>query len=758
MLDVPTQPHPARSAGAARTRLGTALRRGKWPMLLLWIALAVLATPLAERLGEVERDDAAAYLPTGLDSSEVADLLEPDPDQPPGAETAIVVFARDGEPLDAADLAAVEATRAAAAGLDVPGLGEPGATETAEDGAAALFTLDVRPADEESADDAVTALVEGLRAVTASTLDDADRPGLTGRVAGEAGIDVDNDGGDVDAALMLTSMAIVAVLLLVIYRSPLLWLVPLITALLAVQVSRGAAYGLAEAGLPVTDISSAILIVLVFGAATDYAMLLLNRYREELSRHADRHEAMAESLRRTTPALVASAGTVTAGLLCLLVADLAGLRGLGPIAAAGVLVALLAMLTLLPAILVCGGRWLLWPRAPRPGAERGATEHRFWGGVARGVGRRPRLAAGSVMLLLAVGALGLTSLSTSADPLDKVPPGSESVEGQRLIAAHFPQGLAAPLRVVLPASADGAAAVAAAELAETVPGVALAEVGPEVRGHPTLVVPLAVDPYGDAARAAIDALDAALNEAQPGTLVGGTPAVQTDYEDTALRDTTRIVPLVLLAVTVILGLLLRSLVTPLVLLGTIVLSLLGSLGVSALVFEHGFGFGGVAGDMFVYIFVFLVALGTDYTIFLMERIREERRRTSTREAVRIGLTTTGGVIAAAGLVLAGTFSALAQLPDVTVAEVGIAVGIGVLLDTLLVRSLLVPGLVTLLGDRAWWPSRPGREKAEGASVAGREEPGTGGREEPGTDGREEPGTGGREEPGTGGREEPAVAE
>ncbi|WP_062212234.1 MMPL family transporter [Streptomyces sp. NBRC 109706] len=699
-------PVPVPAPSPATSGLGRLLRHAKWPLLVAWLALAVLATSLAANLDEVLRDDSAAYLPSGFESSEVARLAEPDPEHP-DAETALVVHSRDdGAALTAEDRQAVEADLAAVAGAPVEGAGAPGPVRLSDDGRAALFPVAIQPST--AGDDTVEGAVATLRSVLA----ERERPaGLAVRVAGEAALGVDNSGGDVDTPLLLTSMTIVAALLLLTYRSPVLWLVPLFAALVAVLTARGVAYGLAEAGLAVTELSSAILIVLVFGTATDYALLLLNRYREELARFADRHEAMAEALRRTTPAILASAGTVIAGLLCLLVADLAGLRGLGPVAAAGVAVAAPAMLTLLPALLLCGGRWLLWPRAPRPGRPAGTDRHRFWGAVGRGVVRRPRRYALLVTAGLALAVWGLTGLRVSADPVDKVPPGAESVAGHEVLAAHFPDGVAAPLTVVLPPGADeqlvsrAERVIAGEPGAVGVAGVSGASVGEELAGRPTLRVELAVDPYGEAAGAVVDTLRAELAEVSEGVLVGGMPAVQQDYRDAALADTRRIVPLVLLAVTLVLALLLRSLVAPLLLMAANVLSFAASLGLATLVFTHGLGFGGVAADLFVYIFVFLVALGVDYTIFLMERIREERRQVPNTEAVRRGVTATGGVITAAGLVLAGTFAALGQIPDVTVAEVGIAVAIGVLVDTLLVRSLQVPALVTLLGDRTWWPSR-----------------------------------------------------
>ncbi|MFF0088055.1 MMPL family transporter [Streptomyces canus] len=676
----------------------------KWFVLLAWLSLAVIGTMLASGLSEVQRDDAAAYLPSGYESSLVARLAEPDPDHPE-AEKAIVVYSREGEKLTDADRAAVADGRAAAAAVPAEGIGTPGKTLVSDDGRAAIFEVAVQP--HEAGDDTVDKGVAAVRAAVHNGLPD----GLQVQVAGEAALDVDNSSGDVDAALMLTSMVIVGILLLLTYRSPVLWLVPLLAALMAVMASRGTAYALAKAGLAVTDLSSAILIVLVFGAATDYALLLLNRYREELAHYADRHEAMAQALRRTTPAILASAATVVAGLLCLLIADLAGLRGLGPVAAAGVVVAMLAMLTLLPALLVCAGRWLLWPRIPTPGRPHGADRHRLWGAIGRTVVRNPRRYALLVTAGLAAAAFGLNGLHTSADPLDKVPPTAESVTGQHVLAAHFPKGVSSPLTVVLPRNTAAATISAAEEAAGSATHVAGVEPAAPLGGRPTLTVELGVPPYGDQARTAIEDLRAELADVTDDALVGGSPAVQLDYRQAALDDTKHVVPLVLLAVAVILGLLLRSLVAPLVLMAANVLSFAAALGLSTLTFTHVLDLGPVAADLFIYIFVFLVALGVDYTIFLMERVREERRNTPNTEAVRRGLTTTGGVITAAGLVLAGTFAALGQIPDVTVAEVGIAVAVGVLIDTLLVRSLLVPAVVTLLGDRTWRPSRRSRHQS-----------------------------------------------
>lgn len=696
--------HPAGDA-RPRTTFGRLVRIAKWPVLILWVAMAVWATPAADRIDEVQADDSSAYLPEGYDSTEVA-MLEEAVETGPDQQSAVAIYSRESGRLTATELSAIGADHDQLAGMTLPRTSAPTSVVESEDGRAAMFSVTVTPEGED--DSAVHSAVESMRDITSST--EGEHPALQAYVAGEAGLDVDTETGDVDMTLLLTSMAIVAVLLLLTYRSPVLWLVPLLVGAAAVQVARATTYELASAGLTVTELSVAILIVLVFGAGTDYAMLLLNRYREELAHYYDRNEAVAEAVRRTLPALLASAGTVIAGMLCLLAASLAGLRGLGPVAVVGVGVALLAMLTLLPALLACTGRWVMWPRTPYPSsaAVSAAASHRFWSRISVWVSGHFRPVAVTVIAMLGIGAVGLTGLETSSDPLDKVPPHSESVAGTQQLREHFEAGSGSPVRVVLPADAgdDDREAMRDAVQGD---GVHAVSTGDPIGDRPTLDVELAVDSYTDAGAAAIDDLRARVDDVTPAALVGGAPVEAVDYLEAAVDDTVVIVPLVLVAVTVLLALLLRSLVAPVMLLASIALSFAASLGAATWIFHHVMGYGGVAGDLFVYIFVFLVALGVDYIIFLMERIREERRHGATTQAVERGLTSTGGVITAAGMVLAGTFMALVQLPDVTVAQVGLAVALGVLVDTLLVRSLLVPSVVIWLGDRTWWPSRTGRD-------------------------------------------------
>ncbi len=687
--------HSATTTTTTRTRAGVALRRWKWIVLLGWVLMAVLATPLAEKIGDVEREDVAAFLPSGVESTEVAALIESAGDEE--TSTALVVYAAESGRLTDSDLAAIadQHAQVAAELQDTDGATVSG-PERSEDDSAALIVVD--GLSEDAAEDVVPQLRDLVTEPGA---------GVSVYVSGDAALGVDNNAGDVDAALLLTSMLIVAVLLLATYRSPVLWLLPLFAAVLAVQVARGAVYLLGDTGVTVTELSSAILIVLVFGAATDYAMLLLNRYREELAHYEDHHDAVVIALRRTAPALVASAGTVVLGLLCLLVASLAGLRGLGPIAAAGVVVALGAMLTAFPALLAVVGRRVFWPRIPSPQHPERVGSHRIWARAADLVVRRPRPIAALVGGALIALAFLTTGVSVSADPIDKVPPGSESVNGYAVAEEHFGDGLQPPLVVVLPEGAGAAEAGEVTAVAQQLPGVAAVTPGEDLPGdRATLRIALSASAYGDEGRDVLHDLRSNAADAVPGTIVGGTPAVQLDYKDAALDDVLLVAPLLLLVVSLVIGLLLRSVVAALLVLSTVLLSLAASFGISWVIFEHVRGYGPVAADLFVYILVFLVALGVDYNIFLAERIREERRRDTTAGAVRRGLTHTGGVITAAGLVLAGTFFTLAQLPDVTVAEVGIAVAVGVLMDALVVRTFLFPALVTLLGDRTWWPSTP----------------------------------------------------
>jgi putative drug exporter of the RND superfamily len=450
----------------------------------------------------------------------------------------------------------------------------------------------------------------------------------------------------------------------------------------------------------VSTLSSDILIVLVFGAASDYALLLVHRYREELRHHARTEEAMAATLRTTLPTLAASAATVTCAMLCLLTAGSASLHGLGPVGAVGIVAALLAQATFLPALLLVIGRAAFWPRIPRQGAA-GREESRLWAGIGTRVARRP--AATAVLVIVALGAAcaGLASLRIDNNPVDNVKGNPGSVTGQQLLDAHFPAGAGNPLVLLAPPGQAAAAAAAA----HATPDVASVLPGAPVQGYDSYTVTLSADPFGPAGKTAIVNLRQRLAEDAPGALVGGNPAIAYDEAQTAGRDDLIIIPLVLAVILVIIALLLQAIVAPVVLVLTTALSFAASFGLSSLLWRHGLGYAGVESVIPIYIFIFLVALGVDYNIFLSARIREESRRLGLRGGTLRGVGVTGGVITAAGIVLAGTFAALTQIPEVSITEVGTAVALGVLLDTLLVRTILVPASLLTIGERVWWPSR-----------------------------------------------------
>jgi RND superfamily putative drug exporter len=535
--------------------------------------------------------------------------------------------------------------------------------------------------------------------------------GLDVRVTGPGGslADLVKVFGSIDGTLLLVTLGVVMVMLLLTYRSPFLWAVPLLSAGSAYTLAQSVVYLLAKAGLTVSGQSAGILAVLVFGAGTDYALLLIARYREELHRHENKHEAMSLALRRAGPAILASGATVTIGLLCLLVAELNSTSGLGPVGAAGIVCALAAMTTLLPALLTALPRGVFWPVVPRYDAryvtEPDALEHEhgLWARVARFVSARPRLVWLGAVVVLGALTFGLMSLNvgpiSNAGQFTGTP---DSVVGEKVISHHFSAGTGSPAVVIGPQNPALHDAIARTQ--------GVAEVGRPLaaNGYVQYEATLSDAPDTQAARETIDRLRAAAGPL--GAKVGGATAINVDTERAATHDSKVIIPIVLAVVFLILVLLLRAVAVPLLLISTVVLSFAASLGVCGLVFAHVFGFEGVDSGFPLQVFIFLVALGVDYNIFLMTRVREETLRLGTHQGILRGLTVTGGVITSAGMVLAATFAALATLPLVGLVEMAFAVAFGVLLDTLLVRSLLVPALSYDLGHRIWWPSRLGTSR------------------------------------------------
>jgi RND superfamily putative drug exporter len=689
-------------------------------IVAVWLAGVLVASPLAARLGSAQNNDAAAFLPPDAESTKVLDAQR----ELPGGDAipAVVVFARAGGPLTAADRAALAAVPSALAPFAAA---RTGPAILAPDGQAALLVVPIAQSKDATA---FSDRVARMRAV----LHGLAPPGLRTSVTGQAGVIVDTYTlfARVEQPLLLVTAAVVAVILLVVYRGPFLWLVPLLSVGAADQTATALTYLLARHnGLTVNGQSAGILRVLVFGAGTDYALLLIARYREELTRVASPAAAMAVAMRRAGPAIVASAGTVILGLLCLLFGELNSDRGLGPVGAVGIITAFVTMMTLLPTLLVICGRWLFWPRVPGlavPGGEPVTAEDggldlpaadiglatgaegtgvRTWARVGEVIARRPRVVWLTTALVLAALAAGVGSLETEMSDRDAFRQPVDSIVGEEIVAAHFPPGASAPTFVV--GTADAAAALEQAITAT--PGVATAVNTGAVQGLVQFLVVLRDPGDSNAAKATVRLLRAAVH-AVPGAhaLVGGTTAVDLDVTQAALRDRRLIMPLVLAVVLVILTLLLRSLVAPPVLIATVVLSFVAALGVSALVFARAFGFAGVDPSLPLFGFIFLVALGVDYNIFLMTRVREETERAGARPGVLRGLAVTGGVITSAGLVLAATFCALFIFPLVELAEIGFLVAFGVLLDTLVVRSVLVPALALDLGRAIWWPSRLSR--------------------------------------------------
>jgi RND superfamily putative drug exporter len=688
-------------------------RRTKWAVLVFWLIVVAVMGPLAGKLMGAEKNDASSWLPSKAESTQVLNLQSRV--QSPNVFPAVVVYERTSG-LTAADRAkaASDAQRfrqiSGAVSRQVVG------PIFARDGKAieTLVPIDLG----HNGWNAAGPAADRLRAISHSGA-----KGLASHVAGPLGNAADSSKAfkGIDTTLLYATLAVVIVLLLITYRSPVLWVLPVLSAGVALTAAQALIYLLAaHAGLTVNAQSAGILYVLVFGAGTDYALLLTARYREELRRHQDRHEAMAVALRRAGPAIIASAGTVIASLLALLVAELNSTKGMGPVLAIGVAVGLLAMITLLPALLVIFGRWVFWPRRPGFGTPEPTTRG-LWARTGRAIARRPRVVWVTTALVLGAMALGLAGLRahglSEAASFRGHP---DSVVGQAVLARHFPAGAGSPVVVVGKESAAGQLASAL----RATPGITAVTPPRPVGGDAFLEGTLTAPPDSQAAYDTVDRVRAAVH-AVPGAnaLVGGNTAINLDVTRASAHDRNLIIPLILAVVFVILGLLLRALVAPLMLIATVVLSFASALGVSALAFNHVFKFGGADTSFPLFVFVFLVALGIDYNIFLMTRVREEAKRHGPRSGALIGLAATGGVITSAGAVLAGTFAVLGTLPITFLTELGFAIAFGVLLDTIVVRSVLVTALNLDIGRWVWWPSQLAREPSQRAEPSA-EQPAT----------------------------------
>lgn len=686
-------------------------------LIFAWLAVTGLGGPYFGRLAEVVEQSSTGFLPASAESTRVSEIRTASaPEARPPA--ILVYYSSDG--ISADERTAIDAQFAELRGLPgvaqvSPLLSSSSSTAAGEPFAFQAFVV---------LDDDPREIVREVRELASGT-----PPGVEAYVTGPAGLIADLSGAfaGIDGLLLLVAVVAVLVILIVVYRSPILPFVVLMSSVAALGASIIAVYYLAKAGWITIDAQAqGILFILVIGAATDYALLLTSRYRQELRENEDPRLALRKAWRGTVEPVLASGGTVIAGLLCLLFSDLNSNKAVGPVAASGIVFSMLSGLTFLPAMLVVSGRRVFYPNAPQAG--RVVDEGRgFWAGVAGLVARRPRTVWVTTLVALVVGAAFVPQLRASGVPeSDFVLGYSEARAGEEIRERYFVAGTGTPSIVLgspekaqeLLDSVEALPGVSSAAIvlnASAIPGRADQSAAPILHEHEgrqwVEIQATLVDAEGsDGAIQTVRLMRAAVIEVDPDALVGGGTATDLDTRDTARADIFNIIPLVLLVITLLLALLLRSLLAPLLLVATTVISYLTTLGVAALVFNHLFEFPGSDPSVPLFGFVFLVALGIDYNIFLASRIREESLVHGTREGVLRGLKLTGNVITSAGVVLAATFAALGVIPIAFMFQLAFIVAFGVLLDTFLVRSLLVPGLLYDIGSKVWWPSRIARSR------------------------------------------------
>ncbi len=689
--------------------------------VIIWMGIAGSAGPIFGKLSSVQKNDNSDFLPKNAESSkfnEAYQQFNPNTDR---AIPALVLYI--GE-VDAAKVAAANQflqTIPAKPVEDGEGklIGEylvPGTPLVAfpsQDGKAILGSIafdSAKIADQIGKEPALPLVIDSIRNYSEEF---AKSGALESHVTGFAAIfaDLFKAFGGIDSTLLLWTLAIVALILIVVYRSPILWFFPLLCAVFAEALAGAVIYVLAKNEILTLDgQSQGILSVLVIGAATDYALLLIARYREELHRHDSKYDAMRVALRGVVEPIIASGSTVTIRLFVLMLSQLNNNRSLGPVGAIGIVSAMFTMLTLLPAILVIFGRWIFWPRIPRhDDVDEKLTG--LWSKVANSTAAHPKrymFATGALLIIMA--SFATTLKADGISTLEGFTNKPKSLVGQELLLQHFPGGQSQPTQILV--SADKADAALQAVKAVDNVAEATIESAPNdptaikvVAGKVVIDATLAVPADSSEARELVPDIRQAVKQVDSQALVGGISATFYDVDVAARHDRNLIIPIVLVIIAIILALLLRSILAAVLLLLTVVLSFIATLGVSALVFNHVFNFPGADTSFPLFTFVFLVALGIDYNIFLMTRVREEALKIGTKAGTIKGVTVTGGVITSAGVVLAATFTVLGVLPLVALAQIAFAVAFGVLLDTLVVRSLLVPAIVHYLGKRVWWPAK-----------------------------------------------------
>ena len=697
--------------------------------ILVWLSIGGFAGGAFSKISTVQENDNSAFLPDSAESTVAGEVLVKFSSQDDQLFPALLLLLGDLNPAtNAQAFERVNQYSATLLSKTLPATGKPLSTYFARgvpltpipsaDGKAILINaqLDFAVADANVDGEPIfPKIIEFIREDMEKEFTSA---GITTHVTGPAGLfaDLFEAFGSIDTRLLQTTLIVVAIILIVVYRSPVLWILPLFTAASALGIATMIVYYLArEDIIDLNGQTQGILDVLVLGAATDYALLLIARYREELHQHQSRFEAMKIALRGVVEPIIASGSTVIAGLMVLLLSDLSSNRGLGPVGSIGIASSMLAVLTLLPALLIVFGRWIFWPKIPRFG-DVDEKLSGIWSKVGSLVDRRPKAVWISTALALLIFAGFSTTLkSDGLSQSEAFTTRTDSVIGLEKLGEHFPSGEGTPVEIVVDQADIASAAAAIGRVSNVASVVPLTNVDPVtqrptsqlkvVDGKVVLYATLKVAPDSAEGKESIPLIRQAAKQVNPNILVGGQSAIGYDVDQSSRRDNRVIIPIVLLLIAVILGFLLRSILAAALLLGTVVLSFAATLGVCALVFDHVFGFAGTDAAFPLFAFIFLVALGIDYNIFLMTRVREESLKIGTRAGIIKGLTVTGGVITSAGIVLAATFGVLGILPLVFLAELGFAVAFGVLLDTIIVRSLLVPALVRVIGPKIWWPSK-----------------------------------------------------
>ncbi|KQR04215.1 hypothetical protein ASF72_04180 [Arthrobacter sp. Leaf141] len=688
-------------------------------LVLTWLAVAGVGGPTFGRLDEVSSNDQASFLPASAEATAAQEWQSKfrDSDEVPG-----IIVIENADPMTPAQLGEMAELKTRLAELKL-GSAVIGPIPS-EDGRAVQFVAPIDSSGE------LKEAVKELRDTVAEAAPD----GMQTYVTGPAGLAADLTAAfaGIDGILLLVALGAVFVILLIVYRSLLLPIVVLLTSVFALCAAILLVFGMAKAGwIQLNGQSQGILSILVIGAATDYALLFVARFREALTHTTNRTAAVLKAWKASFEPILASGATVIIALLCLLFSDLNSNKALGPVAAAGILCSLFAALTLLPALMALFGRAAFWPFRPKlvPAGEREPElvtglegQKGLWRATGSLVSRRPRIIWVGSVLLLVLAAGGLLQLKANGVPqTDVILTASNAVDGQDALARHFDAGSGSPAVVVADESkaadvldtvksADGVGeAYLLAPGSVPITGAPGTPADPDVRDGKVLIN-ATLNSAADSLEAeeAVKELRTDVRDVDPGALVGGVTATALDTNTTAQRDLVIIIPVVLVVILFILMLLLRSVVAPVLLVLSVVLSYAAAMGVSALVFNNIFGFSGADATVPLFGFVFLVALGVDYNIFLMSRVREESLKHGTRPGILRGLGVTGGVITSAGVVLAATFAALGVIPIMFLVQLAFIVAFGVLLDTVLVRSLLVPALAYDLGAKIWWPSKLGR--------------------------------------------------